>query len=124
MNSVLSARACPCASNAFGDTWFSTTSAAAPSTITAKNPAATETMLRTTGTSCDAAVTLARCLDGLDQLRRSLLRIAVEHARVVEVEEAVLDAREARSLAALDDDDILRLVRVQDGHAVNRARLV
>src|SRR5579862_4049330 len=63
-------------------------------------------------------------LDCLDQLRGHLLRIAVQHARVVEVEQRVLDAGEARALAALDDDDVLGLVGVQDRHPIDRARLV
>src|SRR5215831_4846307 len=124
MKSVLAARAWPCASKAFGATCARTTSAAAPSTITAKKPAATETTLRTTGTSFDIRrPALTRCLHGLDQLRSGLLRVSVKHARVVEVEERVLDAREAGALAAFDDDDVLCLVRVRDRHAINRARL-
>src|SRR6185312_2337815 len=63
-------------------------------------------------------------LDRLDQLGGRLLRIPVQHAGVVQVEQRVLDAGEARTLAALDDDDVLGLVGVQDGHAVDRARLV
>src|SRR5262249_50158273 len=46
----------------------------------------------------------ADCLHRLDQLRRHLLRISVEHARVVEIEERILDAGETRALATLDDD--------------------
>src|SRR5262245_27507559 len=105
------------------ETGPSTTSAAAPSTITAKNPAAIDTTLRTTGTSFDIDA-LTRRLHSLDQFRSGLLRIPIQHARVVEIEQPVLDAREPRALAALDDDDVLRLVRVQDRHAVDRAGLV
>src|SRR2546430_5984691 len=42
--------------------------------------------------------------DRLDQLRRRLLPIPVQHARVVQIEQRVLDAGESRALAALDDD--------------------
>src|SRR5580700_331888 len=63
-------------------------------------------------------------LDGLNQLRRRLLSIAVQHARIVEIEQRILDAGEARALAALDDNDVLRLVRVQNRHAIDGARLV
>src|SRR6516162_7565723 len=48
-------------------------------------------------------------LHRLDQLRGDLLRIAIQHAGVVEIKERILDAREAGALPALDDDDVLRL---------------
>src|SRR5688500_13227517 len=67
---------------------------------------------------------LPHCLDGIDEFRRCLLSIAVEHARVVEEKQSVLDARESRALAALDHDDIPGLVGIQDGHPVNGAGFV
>src|SRR6202035_5885318 len=71
-----------------------------------------------------AAAASPDCLDRLDQLRDRLLPIPVQHARVVEIEQRVLDPGESRALAALDDDDVLRLVGTQDRHAVDRAPLV
>src|ERR1700730_210968 len=66
----------------------------------------------------------ANGLDGLDQLGACLLRIAVQHPRVVQVEQRVLDSGESRTLAALDDDDVLGLVGVENRHSVDRAGLV
>src|SRR5215468_7040658 len=60
-------------------------------------------------TTASARVSAYR-LHRLDQLRGGLLRIAIQHAGVVEIKQRVLDAREAGALAALDDDDVLRLV--------------
>ena len=57
-------------------------------------------------------------LDRLDQLVDGGLAVAIEHARVVQVEQRVLDAGEARALATLDDDDVLRLVGVEGGDAI------
>src|SRR4051812_2914734 len=92
----------------------------------AKNPAPTATRLRTAaGPSAMACETRsARRFDGLNELCCRLLRVSVQHARVVEIEEGVLDSREARAFAALDHDDVLCLVCIQDRHAVDRARLV
>jgi hypothetical protein len=61
----------------------------------------------------------ARGLDRVHQLRRGLLAVAVQHAGVVQEEQGVLDAGEPGALAALDDDDVLGLVRVQDRHAID-----
>src|SRR6267142_1188034 len=66
----------------------------------------------------------ANGLDGLDQLGAGFLRIAVQHARVVQVEQRVFDAGETGAFAALDDDDVLGLVGVENGHSVDRAGLV
>src|SRR4051812_30297412 len=56
-------------------------------------------------------------LDRLDQLGAGLLCIPVQHARVVQIEQCVLDARESRAFAPLDDNDILGLVGIENGHA-------
>lgn len=42
-----------------------------------------------------------------DELIRHLRPIAVQHPRVVGIEQRILDAREPRALAALDDDGVL-----------------
>ena len=52
------------------------------------------------------------------------LRIAVEHAAVIGIEQGILHPGIPRPLAALDDDDVLRHVGVQNRHAVDRAGLV
>src|SRR6202035_4503127 len=51
-----------------------------------------------------AAAASPDCLARLDQLRDRLLPIPVQHARVVEIEQRVLDPGESRALAALADD--------------------
>ena len=66
----------------------------------------------------------ARCFHRLNQLAHGGLRIAVEHAGLIEHEQRVVDAGETLALAALDDDDVLRLVGIQDRHAVDGARAV
>src|SRR6185503_19949388 len=58
-------------------------------------------------------------LDRLDEFCRDFLRVAVHHARIVEIKEVILDSRKAGALAALDHEHVLRLVRVQDRHAVD-----
>src|ERR1700744_1485884 len=67
---------------------------------------------------------LSCSLDRLDQLADRGLRIPIEHAGLVEHEQCVVDAGESLSLAALDDDDILGLVGIQDRHPIDRAALV
>ena len=57
-------------------------------------------------------------LDGLNQLTHGRLCVAIQHARLIEHEQRIVDAGEALALAALDDDDVFRLVRIQDRHAV------
>src|SRR6202008_1408759 len=63
-------------------------------------------------------VTDALALRGLLQFRDdaadSLLRVPEEHARLRVEVEVVVDAGEARLHRALDDDDVLRLVDVED----------
>ncbi|MND04622.1 hypothetical protein D3C83_249820 [compost metagenome] len=48
----------------------------------------------------------SECLEPLDQLPRRRLRVAVQHAGVVQIEQVVLDAGEPRALTALDDDHV------------------
>src|SRR5687768_13620025 len=48
-----------------------------------------------------------------DQRARHLAAVAVEHARVVLVEQRILDAGEPGALAALDDDGVLRIGHVE-----------
>src|SRR5262245_59065147 len=107
MSSVWLSSAKPFSSNACGETLRYTLSPPSVSIWMAKNPAPTATMLRT---AAGPSGTLAGRFDGLNQFRSSLLRVAVEHAGVVEIEERILDSRESRAFAALDDDDVLRLV--------------
>ncbi|GEM_PF-3787311 len=59
----------------------------------------------------------------MHELPDSLLRVAVEHPRVVPVEQVVLDPGEALPLAALKDDDVFRLFDIKDWHAEERAAL-
>src|SRR4051812_26855625 len=72
-------------------------------------------------------VTVAR-LSALLQLRHDaadgLLRIAEQHSGLWVEVQIVVDAREAGLHRALDDDDVLRLVDVEDRHAVDGRALV
>lgn len=54
------------------------------------------------------------------KLIRHLRPIAVQHPGVVRIEQRILDPREPRALAALDDDGVLAVDDVEDGHAVDR----
>src|SRR6185436_2442811 len=83
-----------------------------PSSATPKHPLAPSRRLRRLG------------LQLLDQLGEHALGIAEEHHRLGIVVELVVDPGEAGLEAALDDDDVARLVDVEDRHAVDRARLV
>ncbi|MPL99903.1 hypothetical protein SDC9_46124 [bioreactor metagenome] len=56
----------------------------------------------------------------MQQLFDRLLRVAVEHPRVLLVEQRVLDAGIARALAALRDENLLRLPHFQHRHAGDR----
>src|SRR4249919_1747176 len=59
--------------------------------------------------------------DGFDrcgQLLHRLLRVTEEHYRLRVQEERILDPGEPRAHAALQHDDLLRLVDVQDRHPV------
>src|SRR5450631_4844826 len=62
--------------------------------------------------------------DGLYQLTDGRLRVAIEHASLVEPEQGMVASGETLALAALDHDDVFCFVGVQDRHAVNRAPLV
>src|SRR3954447_2604812 len=65
--------------------------------------------------------------DGFDrrcELLDRRLCVAEQHYGLRIEEEGVLDPREARVHAALQHDNLLRLVDVQDGHPVDRAALV
>ena len=59
--------------------------------------------------------TSADGLDCLYQLRAGFLRVTIQHARIVEIEQPVFDARKTGALATLDDNDILRLVGMTTG---------
>src|SRR6266571_4046930 len=59
-----------------------------------------------------------------DELVDRLLGVPEQHHGLGLVVEVVLDPGEARVHAALEDDDVLRLVHVQDRHAVDGAGLV
>ena len=59
-------------------------------------------------------------LEFTDELTRHLRTIAVQHPRVVGIEQGIFDARKPRALAALDDDGVLAVDDVEDGHAVDR----
>ncbi len=63
-------------------------------------------------------------LQRLHDARQHRLGVAEEHQRVVGEEQLVLDAGEPGVHAALDDEDRLGLVGVDDRHAVDRARFV
>jgi len=62
-------------------------------------------------------------LNCLHQLGDHVLGVAEEHAGVVPVEELVLDPREALPPAALDDEDVLRLINVEDRHPIKGTAL-
>src|SRR5437667_9348811 len=71
--------------------------------------------------SANASVSvLAACkwlpsgFDRRDQLRDGGLCVPVQHAGLIEHEQGIVDAGKALALAALDDDDVLRLVGIQD----------
>src|ERR1700722_14240903 len=105
--------------------------AAAAATGTAARALGTRDAAATRTDAADAApaATAARPLK-LDRLHRrdqrgnGGLAVAVQHAGIVEIEQRILDAGETCTLAALDHDDVLGLVGVEDRHAVDRARLV
>src|SRR5438046_7501924 len=59
-----------------------------------------------------------------DELGEAVLGVAEEHHALLVVVQVVVDAGEARAQAALQDDDRLGAVDLQDRHAVERARLV
>src|SRR5688572_10217436 len=63
---------------------------------------------------------LQRC----QELVHALLGVAEQHHRLRVVVELVLDAREARIHAPLEDDDRLPAVDLEDRHPVERARAV
>ena len=67
-----------------------------------------------------AAAGLER-VDFLDQRRERRLRIPEEHLRLLVIEELVLDTGEAGIHAALHDDDVRRLIHVENGHSMDRA---
>src|SRR6202034_2621273 len=56
-------------------------------------------------------------LDGLSQMVEGGFGVAVEHGCAGLEEERVVEAGEAASLAALENDDALRAVDFEDGHA-------
>ena len=55
-----------------------------------------------------------------DELIRHVRTIAIQHPGIVGVEQRILDTREPRALAAFDDDGVLAVDDVEDGHAVDR----
>ena len=58
----------------------------------------------------------------MHQLRHRRLTIAIQHAGVVEIEQRDFDAGEAGTLAVLDDDDVLGVIGIENGHAVDSDR--
>src|ERR1019366_573363 len=100
---------------AVGATRAVTRALAQRDTATACTDAAAATR---TATRAWAAPALAR-LDRRNELRDRCLAVAIKHARVVEVEQGVLDAGETRALTALDHDHVLGLVGIEDRHAVD-----
>src|ERR1700687_3414173 len=70
------------------------------------------------------ALVLRGLLQFADDASDGFLRVAEQHAGLRIEIEIVVDAGEARLHRPLDDDDVLRLIDVEDGHAVDRARLV
>ena len=62
-----------------------------------------------------------QCFNLANQLTDHRLPVSVKHPCLIEEEQRVLDAGETRALATLDHDDVFRVIRVQDRHAVNRA---
>src|ERR1700733_5593149 len=50
------------------------------------------------------------------------LRVSEQHQVVIQIIEWVIDARETRAHAALDDHYGVRLIDIENGHAVDRAR--
>src|SRR5438093_12924198 len=73
-------------------------------------------------------MTLPRCsqerLHLGDELGEALLGVAEEHHTLLVVIEVVVDPGEARAHAALEHDDRLGAVDLEDRHAVERARPV
>ena len=59
-------------------------------------------------------------LDSGNQCLDRWLRVAEQHRRLLVAEERVRDAGEAGATAALEHDDVLRLVDVEDRHAGDR----
>src|SRR6185312_7213888 len=60
----------------------------------------------------------SKVLDLFGDVLDGFLRVTEEHRRVLLVEERVVDAGEARVHAPLQDDHRVRLVHVEDRHAV------
>src|SRR5215468_2437023 len=54
-------------------------------------------------------------------IANKIFGVTEKHERLVEVIQRIVDSREARSHAALDDHNCPGLVHVEDGHPVNRA---
>ena len=73
--------------------------------------------------SARAPASLQR-LDRRDEVLEAGLGVGEEHARLGVRVERVVDARVAAAHGALDDDDALGLVDVEDGHAVDGRRRV
>src|SRR6185503_16694646 len=71
-----------------------------------------------------APSTLCGFLELGDDPADRFLRVTEQHPRLGIEIQLVVDAGEARLHRALDDDDVLRLVHVEDRHAVDRARRV
>src|SRR3990172_8189211 len=69
-----------------------------------------------TGAGPDAPKVYLKHLDRRHQLRDRGLGVSEEHHRLGVVEKLVLDAREARPHAPLENDDVLRLVRIENRH--------
>src|SRR5713101_7779294 len=67
---------------------------------------------------------LSRLLELVHDARDRFLRVAEQHPGLRVEVELVVDAGEAGLHRALDDNDVLRLVDVEDRHAVDRARSV
>src|SRR6185295_11672213 len=67
---------------------------------------------------------LLEVLDRRHQAGQGSLGVSEEHRRLGIVEQLVLDAGESRVHAALEHDDAVGLVHVQDRHSVDRAALV
>src|SRR6185437_1419185 len=66
-------------------------------------------------------IVVSEALDGRGELLDRVLRVAEQHHGLGVEEERILDTREPGAHAPLEHDDGLRVVHVQDRHAVDRA---
>ena len=67
-----------------------------------------------------AAATGSEVAHRSDELRQGVPSVAKQHRRVLFVEQIVVDPREARTHAALENDDVVGAVHVEYGHTVDR----